>query len=169
MVNYMDNDCDNIHHWRTNFLHSIKQKRHNRYKFWTAVVKAALDKLRREESTLDQWHNDVDADGSPKMTNSEIKSVLTDLLSPSVRSFFSHRVVTECLQQCAVPFINGGSYSLRPLPFLLIIDEAAFLFQANYMHSFSWVLDEPLIDVLCSKAVPVNSERFFVLMLDTHS
>jgi len=78
MVNYMDNDCDNIHHWRTNFLHSVKQKRHNRYKFWTAVVKAALDKLRREESTLDQWHNDVDADGSPKMTNSEIKSVLTD-------------------------------------------------------------------------------------------
>ena len=169
MVDYMNKGRNTIDHWRTDFLHSVIQKRQNRKEFWTAVVKAALDKLRREESTLDQWHNDVDANGSPKMTNSEIKSVLTDLLSPSVRSFFSHRVVTECLQQCAVPFINGGSYSLRPLPFLLIIDEAAFLFQANYMHSFSWVLDEPLIDVLCSNAVPVNSERFFVLMLGTHS
>jgi hypothetical protein len=171
MVQYMDSDCDNIEYWRTKFLRSVVQTREYRKTFWRAVIQAALTKLRDKSQLLEQWHKDVHEDTqSPKMTNVQIKSVLKDLLKPSMRAFFHHHVVTDGLQKCAVNFATARNPSARrPLPFLLIVDEAAYLYSANYMHSFSWVLDEPLNDLLCDKDVVPKGERFFVLMLGTHS
>ena len=62
------------------------------------------------------------------------------------------------------------------IPFVFIIDEAAYLHQTNYMHAFMWVLDQPVFSVLTnlynsnldSNGLPeMLTNRFFVLMLGT--
>ena len=82
------------------------------------------------------------------------------ILKPAMVTFFTHSVTEACLSNMRKP----------GLPFLLIIDEAAYLYQTNYMHSFMWVLDEPVaanlknLDHHCRHA-----RKFFILMLGTHS
>jgi hypothetical protein len=58
----------------------------------------------------------------------------------------------------------------RQLPFVLVIDEAAYLYQTHYMHSFLWVLDQPVMKVLHNlRETTPAANRFFVIMLGTHS
>jgi hypothetical protein len=54
------------------------------------------------------------------------------------------------------------------VPFLFIVDEAAYLYQTNYMHSFMWVLDQPIMSIVANMKTTAAS-NFFVLMLGTHS
>jgi hypothetical protein len=86
--------------------------------------------------------------------------MLMNILRPAMSAFFKHPITEACLSEMRKP----------ELPFLLIIDEAAYLYQTNYMHSFMWVLDEPVVSVLTTLGYKCpQAKKFFVLMLGTHS
>ena len=68
-----------------------------------------------------------------------------------MEEFFSHPVTQACLNESRAQFYGPtgkGDPINEILPFLLIIDEAAYLYQTNYMHSFMWVLDQPIMSIL---------------------
>ena len=48
------------------------------------------------------------------------------------------------------------------MPFLFIIDEAAHLFQSNYMHSFMWVLDQPIMKILTKLQIGISTYRTMI-------
>ena len=107
-------------------------------------------------------HTDVANPGKEfeTRTNAQIKMKLAEILTPSITSFLEHPVTNTCLSEMK----NAD------LPFLLIIDEATYLHQTNYMHSFMWVLDEPVVAILKTiRMENSNANRFFILLLGTHS
>jgi hypothetical protein len=92
------------------------------------------------------------------------------ILEEPIQTFFRHTVTKECLNMSKFPF-RGLSGRKPPVPevvpFLFIVDEAAFLYQSKYMHSFMWVLDQPIMNILRSNTNEMSN--FFVLILGTHS
>lgn len=156
-----------IQRWREDFLHS-DECRANRRNFWYKVVSKALDILRRDNcQLLKLWV--MRSTETPTINNREIKLKLMGILEEPMREFFQNPALQSCLAECTKP-LNGSS-NMWDLPFLLIIDEAAYLYQSHYMHSFMWVLDSPVVELLTyfsSMGLPAVS-RFFVLMLGTHS
>jgi len=160
---------DNLEHWRANFLHSqdVEFTKKNRDQFWFEVVKKALSKLRENDcKQLKQWILYGRAtESEPKLANHEIGAALQKILRPSMLKFFESPIVTESLRHCSVEF-NGRKWDL---PFLFIVDEAAYLYQTNYLHSFMWVLDQPVVQILYQDILGPAAKRFFVLMLGTHS
>jgi hypothetical protein len=166
-VQYMKlNEYANIDAWRANFLQSNPSVlRINRHKFWYEVVEKALTLLRANDfDKLKKWWNQPDDD--PTITNVDIHNDLQQLLKKPIRAFFTSEIIKEFISECRTPPPDGFS----DLPFLFIIDEAAFLYQTNYMHSFMWVLDQPVTHVLYElRDTAPAASRFFVLMLGTHS
>ena len=186
MTDYMSRAAyNNLEAWQTEFLYAEVKTPGARDQFWDAVLTKTLKILDKNQDLYRQWlgvsnkrqkvierlqRPRDDDNNSHFPTNDEICNALVDLLREPIRAFFSHPVTRACLRQI-------GSNELK-LPFLLVIDEAAFLHQTNYMHSFMWVLDEPVVRVLLelsetnpdSDGLPVMpTNRFFVLMLGTHS
>jgi hypothetical protein len=90
-----------------------------------------------------------------------------------MEEFFRHPVTLECLAQSKTSLygMTGRSTPRDEVsPFLFIIDEAAYLYQSHYMHSFMWVLDQPMMSILANMYTPAASaSNFFVLMLGKHS
>jgi hypothetical protein len=176
MVEYMDRGiCDSAERWRTNFLHSGEPAAGaSRKQFWRDVITAALHILRPgsdNRQTMESWLNQT----NPDITNAEINSYLESILMEPIQKFLIHPVTNQCLHDSKRPF-HGPSGKASPIrevvPFLLIVDEAAHLYQSNYMHSFMWVLDQPVMRILSGMqaATPTtNASNFFVLMLGTHS
>ena len=158
---------DKLEHWRNDFLHSKDEisATKNRNQFWFEVVKNALAKLREKDcQQLRQWLLYQHSKPIPTLTNGLINTALKEILRPSMTKFFTSSVVAEWLRQCTFEF-NRRKWDL---PFLFIIDEAAYLYQTNYMHSFMWVLDQPVVQLLLEIREPAT-KQFFVLMLGTHS
>ena len=168
MATQMQSDkFDRFEHWRTNFLHSEDgvYTNKNRDQFWFEVVKNALTKLRENDcEQLKQWILYKQNQKIPTLTNAQINTVLKKILRPSMAKFFDSPVVIESLRQCTMKF-NGREWDL---PFLFIVDEAAYLYQTNYMHSFMWVLDQSVVQ-LCREIRSPAAKRFFLVMLGTHS
>ena len=111
-------------------------------------------------------------DNSGTRTNGKIEKERTKLLKPSIIAFFKHRVTKDCLAVCKKPLSTQPGSEPMDLPFLFIIDEAAYLNHQMYMHSFMWVLDVPVTSILSNlRADPdiPGTNRFFVMMLGTHS
>ena len=107
----------------------------------------------------------------PLVTNDCINLALQTILRGPVKEFFNHPITLECLAESRRRFCGPTGKSAATdevMPFLFIIDEAAYLYQTNYMHSFMWVLDQPIMSILTETQSPAASE-FFVLMLGTHS
>src|SRR5271167_900548 len=156
MVSYMGTEeYATIQNWRHNLLHTnLSTPGPARDQFWYNVIKESL--LILKESKLQRiWWEKNEYRG-----NATIKWALEDILEPHITAFFNHPVTNACLSETRKP----------DLPFLLIIDEAAYLYQTNYMHSFMWVLDEPVVSILTKLGGkhPLT-KKFFVLMLGTHS
>ena len=168
MVEYMDRGiCDSAEKWRTNYLHSGEPSAEaNRRQFWHDVITAALDKLRPNSDNrqmMESWLNQ----NEPKITNKEINRYLESILMEPIQKFFNHPVTNQCLHESKKPF-HGPSGKASPIrqvvPFLLIVDEAAHLYQANYMHSFMWVLDQPIMRILSqmqTNTPTINASNFF--------
>jgi len=148
-----------------------------REKFWNAVITAALHQMRPNSDirrTMESWLNQDE----PKMKNRQINQYLESILKEPIQKFFNHPVTNQCLQESQKRFrgLTGrSSPTEQVLPFLLIVDEAAHLYEENYMHSFMWVLDQPIVNILSAMHEPSTSttinaaSNFFVLMLGTHS
>ena len=102
-----------------------------RNQFWYDVIKESLSILKESDLQETWWKEET-------RTNANIKKELTDILKPAMTAFFDHPITKACLSETGKP----------DLPFLLIIDEAAYLYQTNYLHSFMWVLDEPVVSIL---------------------
>ena len=173
MVDYMNQGiCDHVRKWRTRFLHSGSNAlEENRRQFCWDVVTAALHELRpgsKNRKTMEIWLNQGPEPNIPnKSINDEIKKILKE----PMEEFFTHSVTLECLAQSKAPFYGTTGRSTPKdeiTPFLFIIDEAAYLYQSNYMHTFMWVLDQPMMSILAEMHTPAAS-NFFVLMLGTHS
>lgn len=170
MVKYMDQrNYDSADKWRTNFLHEPAKWSYRR-EFWRDVITAALHNLRpgsTNRTLMESWLNQ----DKPSITNKEINWHLQSILRGPIQKFFEHPVTTRCLVESRKPF-HGSSGENSPIqqvvPFLLIVDEAAHLYQANYMPSFMWVMDQPIMKIL-SEIYNSNTSNFFVLMLGTHS
>lgn len=187
MIEYMSNKVYNsLTAWQTNFLYTQATKSGPLDKFWDTVLKKALETLSNKAELYKTWLRLSPANKKQRVTeemegamneedftsypsNGEIKTELANLLREPIKAFFSHPVTKAFLRQ-----ISDKS----KLPFLFIIDEAAFLFQTNYMHSFMWVLDQPVVHILTdvyqgdpdSYGLPQTpTDRFFILMLGTHS
>jgi hypothetical protein len=125
-----------------------------RNQFWYDVINVSLKALKKFNLQEKWW------EASEHRSNGHIKGALMFLLTPAMTAFFKHPVTQTCLSETRKP----------DLPFLLIIDEAAYLYQTNYMHSFMWVLDEPVVGVLQKLGMFCpQAKKFFVLMLGTHS
>jgi hypothetical protein len=169
MVEYMNDasKCDNIKKWREHLVH--KDTSENRDAFWYKVTKVALSKLREDNGRLQREWMDK---SQQTRTNGMIEADLTELLKPSIIAFFKHRVTNDCLAVCKKPLSTLPGSDPMDLPFLFIIDEAAYLNHQMYMHSFMWVLDVPVTLILSqlrgNPDIP-GTNRFFVMMLGTHS
>jgi hypothetical protein len=190
MVEYMsDPECglNNLAAWQTKFQYAEARKSGSRDHFWNAVLGKAL-KILDDKSELYRAWNRIERSGSTETksakigqyslppTNDTIKTELVGLLRKPMEAFFSHPVTKAGLRQIARKSIPGAEHP--HLPFLFIIDEAAYLHQTNYMHCFMWVLDQPVVEILHALYTrPLDSndisempaDRFFVLMLGTHS
>ena len=123
----------------------------NRKKFWHDVVTAALYELRpnSDNRRIDgvlvvprpgahncQRYNQSGSRKNTRRTNQTVHQ-------PS-----SHN---QCLDQSKRLFrgpSGRASATEQVVPFLFIVDEAAYLYQSNYMHSFMWVLDQPIMKIL---------------------
>jgi hypothetical protein len=115
---------DKLEHWRTNFLQFEDGVSKNRNQFWFEVVKNALAKLR--ENDCEQLKQRILYEQNqkiPTLTNAQINTTLKKILRPSMTKFFDPPVVIESLRQCTLKF-NGREWDL---PFLFIVDEAAYL------------------------------------------
>lgn len=149
-----------LENWRTKLLHSPDGDNIRR-SFWHDVVRFALRLLRKEEcKVLKEWiHLD---DGSPmhNLNNSEINEALKGVLRPYMTEFFTQSTFATCLDRLV-------SERGQTLPFCLIIDEAGYFYQTNYMHAVMWVLDQTVVDILVE--FEEVGQKFFVLMLGTHS
>ena len=54
---------------------------------------------------------------------------------------------------------------------VIIVDEAMYLYQSNYMHSFIWVLNKLIMKILSrmqTNTPNTSSSNFFVLILAIH-
>ena len=156
MVSYMENrGYSVVQKWRTNLLHTnISTPGPARNEFWYDVIKTSLAILKKSNLQETWWKK------YEKRTNADIKEMLMKILEPAMIAFFKHPCTKACL----------SAMRRTDLPFLLIIDEAAYLYQTNYMHSFMWVLDEPVVANLRKMGPDYpQANQFFVLMLGTHS
>jgi hypothetical protein len=173
IVKYMNLATYNsVENWRKNFLHSGEPEAiENRKKFWRDVITAALYELRPDSKNrrmMESWLNQDD----PSVTNKVIYTYLKSILIKPIKEFFDHTVTNQCLDKCKRLFRGSsgrGSATEQVVPFLFIVDEAAHLYQSNYMHSFMWVLDQPIMEILSKMESNSNASNFFVLMLGTHS
>ena len=160
---------DNIQSWQSRLSHSTEGAKRNRREFWHDVVKASLELLYADEGKLQtSWlgHEGEDA----TLSNSDILEKLEDILKPSILNFFTNETINAFLAQCKQRMWWTGGLNRADLPFLFVIDEAAYLFHMNYMHSFMWVLDQPVMKILAETMPKIKStSQFFVLMLGTHS
>jgi len=142
-----------VQHWREKLLHTdLAVPGPVRDQFWYDVVKESLHLLTEDLQRM-LWNQ--------RKTNAQIKNLLArDILSDPMSKFFNHPVTIACLSETRKP----------DLPFLLIIDEAAYLYQTNYLNCFMWVLDEPVVAILRRMRLEHSQQtKFFVLMLGTHS
>ena len=155
----MSNDYNDLAKWQQSFLYTTDKKTGNRDRFWNKVLQKALKMLSEHSDLYQDWlgfsnkrqktakesmsvrDHDTEMDNSARrVKNGDIKTALTDLLRKPIKEFFSHPVTKTCLRRI--------TKNNRKLPFLFIIDEAAYLFQTNYNHTFMWVLDQPVVQVL---------------------
>lgn len=129
MTTRMQSDkFDKLEYWRINFLHSENEVSANqiRDQFWYEVVKNALVKLRENDcEQLKQWVLYQQNQKIPILTNAKINTALKKILRPSMTKFFNSPIVIESLRQCTMRFNNRE----WDLPFLFIVDEAAYLFK----------------------------------------
>ncbi len=179
MVDYMNQGiCNSVEKWCKNYLHSgIHSMELNHKKFWHDVVMAALHELHpnsKNHQLMESW---LYQDPEPTIANDIINQDLQKILKEPIEQFINHPVTTKCLAQSTTLF-QGPSGRAKAteqiVPFLFIMDEAAYLYQPNYMHSFMWVLDQPIMKILTklqtnSSIENTNVSNFFVLMLGTHS
>ena len=108
---------------------------------------------------MEEWKTEKGHDINEN--NSDIRIALVDLLRQPIKEFFSHPVTKTCLRRIT---------NKHKLPFLFIIDEAAYLFQTTYNHSFMWVLDHEIyLGPSDSYGLPEMPTDRFLLMLGTHS
>jgi hypothetical protein len=180
MIDYMSQDAyKNLAAWQTSLLYS-NENLAPRQQFWEAVLTKALKLLSDNTKLYQKWLRINESDSPP--TNAQIATALANLLREPIRAFFSHSVTKEHLRQIKHKSIDvkGSTSRIRnpQIPFLFIVDEAAFLYQTNYMHTFMWVLDQPVVHILTELYNPeldstglseMPTDHFFVLMLGTHS
>jgi len=144
----------------------------NRKRFWHDVVMAALHELHpnsKNHQLMESW---LYQDPKPTIANDIINQDLQKILEEPIEQFIKHPVTTKCLAQSTTLF-QGPSGRVKAteqiVPFLFIMDEATYLYQSNYMHSFMWVLDQPIMNILTklqtnSSIENTNASNFFVLM-----
>ena len=157
MVSYMEKrGYSVVQKWRENLLHTdMSTPGPVRDEFWYNVIKVSLAILKKSNLQETWWKE------YKNRSNANIKDTLMKILAPAMLDFFEHPCTKACLSAMKRP----------DLPFLLIIDEAAYLYHTNYMHGFMWVLDEPVVANLSkmgNEGCP-QAKEFFVLMLGTHS
>ena len=119
----------NIQSWRTEFVHSAEGAIANRKNFWYDVVKATFTLLYADDGKLqNSWLGSVNED--PTLSNLVILDTLKGILKPSMVKFFTNETIKSFFNQSKRPAWN---FKMRPpgLPFLFIIDEAAYLFHTN--------------------------------------
>lgn len=187
-------EYDNLEAWQTNFVY---EETGVRDQFWETVLMRALKILSDRSELYSAWlkgyqpsnsrrsnevggsqetSNESTKISHRRTTNGDIMRELSNLLLEPIRTFFAHPVTKECLRKTA----NKSTLNVTSpkVPFLFIIDEAAYLHQTNYMHSFMWVLDQPVVHILKNIFTPridssglsdMPTDRFFILMLGTHS
>ena len=188
MVEYMSQDqYKTLEAWQQSFLYTESKRSGQLDQFWNVVLTKTLKTLSNNAELYEHWlgnsskrqkfsdefgESDDDVDNEADLerpNNGQIRDALVGLLCEPVKAFFSHPVMKACLQQIA---------QKNKLPFLFIIDEAAYLFQTHYMRSFTWVFDQPLVYVLkelyeetkgTNELSSMPTDRFFVLMLGTHT
>lgn len=182
MIDYMSQDTyKDLKAWQTHFVFTKEKDMgsQNQNQFWRTVLEKALNMLYDKAELYEKWLRKKGGGGS---TNYEIMIILKAMLWKPIKAFFTHPVTIKCLRQIKnnpIPHSKSNSRIDEPkLPFLFIIDEAAFLYQMNYMHTFMWVLDQPVVHILKelflqkydSHGISQQpTDRFFVLMLGTHS
>jgi hypothetical protein len=150
---------DNIEKWRTQLLHTSGNES-NRRLFWYNVIKTSLRLLNTDDARLlKKWVHLDKSTTLHTLSNSQINNTLKSILHQYIRAFFEHPAFATFIN-CSV---SGQGLAL---PFLFIIDEAAYLYQTNYMHAVMWVLDQTVVDIVNELKLGTN---FFVLMLGTHS
>jgi hypothetical protein len=179
MIKYMDSEIGNkVEKWRQNYLHTGDiDNDSNRQEFWKNVVEAALRELRPGTKSRDVMERWLTQEPSPLTSNRKIGAYLTLILEKPITRFFRHRVTKQCLDMSKASFKGSSGRDAivqQVVPFLFIVDEAAHLHQSNYIHSFMWVLDQPITEILSKIQVPsggphASSSDFFVLILGTHS
>jgi len=175
MVDYMEKGiCDSVEKWRNNFLHSgVDTAMKRRKSFWNDVITAALYELRPgspNRGLIELWlYQEQENNGKPYITNEIINTTLQDILREPITQFLNFDKTNQCLNASTKLFKGGGAATPRNevVPFLFIVDEAAWLFESRYMHSFMWVLDQPIMSIL--NGLGDKGCNFFVLMLGTHS
>ena len=77
----------------------------------------------------------------PHIINREINRHFESILKEPIKKFFDHPVTNQCFDESKGYFMDllpsgRASATEQVVLFLLIVDEAAHLYQSNYMHSF---------------------------------
>jgi hypothetical protein len=174
MADYMNRGiCDRVWRWRNEFLHSgVPTHENNRRVFWKDVITVARHELRPNSEIgqlMEIWLKQDPK--QPKITNEEINQALRTILEGPVTDFIKNPITKKCLNDSIREFcgVSGRARATNAVvPFLFIVDEAAYLYETHYMHSFMWVLDQPIMSILASLGNR-EASNFFVLMLGTHS
>ena len=179
MVDYMDKGiCDSVEKWRKNYLHSgVPFMESKRKKFWYDVVTAALHELQPNSEACELMESWLYQNPEPTIPNDIIDRDIQKILAEPIKRFINHPATNQCLAVSTKLFhgpSGRSSATEQIVPFLFIVDEAAYLYQSNYMHSFMWVLDQPIMKILAKMqtdpATPnADASNLFVLMLGTHS
>lgn len=196
MVEHMSQDqYNNLAAWQTNFLYNETTEPGARDEFWEAVLTRALRNLSDNAGVYQEWlripktqdkkeeetantddnddNDDSDEDYYFRPKNGHISAHLMKILRKPLKAFFSHPVTIQCFNKIAQKEVLGEQ--LSELPFLFIINDADYLFETHYLHSFMWVLDQPVLRILDELYIPesdlspgISTHRFFALMLGAH-
>jgi hypothetical protein len=125
-----------------------------RTEFWRTVIEQANRLTYAEEDLQTKWLNVGPTVEVTKPNNQVISETLRQIISPPLVQFLSGRHARKLQRD-----------SPEDYPFVLIIDEAAYLHFSNYMRAFMWVLDQVVVKIIDN----AKSDNIFFLMLGTHS
>jgi len=125
-----------------------------RSQFWETVIERANQLMYAGEDLQGKWRGHRDFEEVTKPTNLTIAQTLKSIISPPLVQFLTGKHA-RTLQQDA----------RQDYPFVLIIDEAAYLHYSNYLRAFMWVLDKVVVGIIDE----THLDNIFFLMLGTHS
>ena len=131
-----------------------------RTQFWGKVIERANTLMYARENLPAKWFDVGPTAEVAEPNNQVIAETLERIIADPLVEFLS--VHARKLQQDPP----------QEYPFVLIIDEAAYLHSSNYMRAFMWVLDQVVVKIIDDTKVKHElgqSDDIFFLMLGTHS